>query len=270
MSDAGSRGQAPLLALRDGAVETLVINDAPRNRMSLEFMDALEAELERLATDSSVRAVVIRGAGEENFSVGMDLKQLPQGIQRMGSAEAVFDQRLRVLGAIEGLPKPVISTLYGYCLGGGLELPLASHFRLAAEQGAKIGLPELDLGTVPAWGGSARLTRCVGRDHALDMILRAKKISGPEALRIGLVNEVWPIDVLFQKAQDLAHELAEMPALAVAEMLRCIVGAGDRPLAEGIAEERRAVLATMGTPDQREGMMAFLEKREPRFNQDTS
>jgi enoyl-CoA hydratase/carnithine racemase len=171
-----------------------------------------------------------------------------------------------VLGAIENLPKPVVAVLYGYCLGGGLELPLACHFRLAAAEGAKIGLPELDLGTVPAWGGSARLTRCVGRDHALDMILRAKKISGPEALRIGLVNEVWPLSELFERAHALASELAEMPAAAVAEVLRCIVDAGEKTLAEGIAEERRAVLATMGTPDQREGIQAFLEKRKPKFN----
>jgi enoyl-CoA hydratase/carnithine racemase len=256
----------PLLIDRDGPVETLVINDAPRNRMSLAFMDALEIEIARVAEDASVRAVVVRGAGTENFSVGMDLKQLPDGIARFGSVEAVFDQRLRVLEAIESLPKPVVAVLYGYCLGGGLELPLACHFRLAAAEGAKIGLPELDLGTVPAWGGSARLTRCVGRDHALDMILRAKKISGPEALRIGLVREVWPIDELFERAAALARELAEMPAVAVAGMLRCIVGAGEKPLAEGIAEERRAVLATMGTPDQREGIQAFLEKRRPRFN----
>ncbi len=257
---------APLLIERDGPIETLVINDHPRNRMGLDFMDALEAEVARAALDHGVRAIVIRGAGSENLSVGMDLKQLPEGLKRMGSLEAVLDQRLRVLAAIENLPKPVVAVLCGYCLGGGLELPLACHFRLAAAEGCKIGLPELDLGTVPAWAGSARLTRCVGRGHAIDMILRAKKISGPEALRIGLVSEVWPIEELFERAHALARELADMPAIAVAGMLRCIVGAGEKPLEESIAEERRAVLATMGTPDQREGIQAFLEKRSPRFN----
>lgn len=267
MANPSSDDQPALLIERDGAVLTLVNNDAPRNRMTLEFMDGLEEELARIAEDASVRAVVIRGSGAEHFSVGMDLKQLPEGIERMGSAEAVFDQRLRVLEAIENLPKPVIAVLYGYCLGGGLELPLACHFRLAAEEGAKIGLPEMDLGSVPAWGGSARLTRCVGRDHALDLILRAKKISGPEALRIGLVNEVWPIEELFDRAHALAQQLAAMPALAVAGVLRAVVGAGEKSLAEGLAAEREAVLATMGTADQREGMMAFLEKRKPVFNQ---
>ena len=267
MSTEASDSSAPLLVERKGAVETLTINDAPRNRMTLEFMDALEAEIARIDRDPSVRAVVLRGAGNENFSVGMDLKQLPDGIRRMGSAEAVFDQRLRVLSAVENLSKPVIAVLYGYCLGGGLELPLACHFRFAAAEGARIGLPELELGTVPAWGGSARLTRCVGRDAALDMILRAKKISGPEALRIGLVNEIWPIEELVARADSLARELAAMPAGAVAAMLRAVVGAGEKSLAEGIAEERRAVLATMGTKDQREGIQAFLQKRKPVFNQ---
>jgi enoyl-CoA hydratase len=100
------------------------------------------------------------------------------------------------------------------------------------------------------------------------MILRARKISGPEALRIGLVNEVWPNDALFERARALALELAAMPALAVREMLRCIVGAGEMTLDQAIAEERRAVLSTMGTPDQREGIQAFLEKRRPRFTRE--
>jgi enoyl-CoA hydratase/carnithine racemase len=195
----------------------------------------------------------------------MDLKELPKGVQQMGGIEAVFDQRLRVLAAIEDLDKPVIATLFGYCLGGGLELPLACHFRLAAEEGAQIGLPEVDLGTVPAWGGTARLTRCVGRDHALDMILRGKKISGPEALRIGLVHEVWPNAELKERAQALAQELAAGPAIAVSGVLRAVVGSADKTLEEALAAEREAVLRTMGTKDQAEGMRAFLEKRKPNF-----
>jgi enoyl-CoA hydratase len=260
-----AKERRPLLMERDGGVVTIIINDAPRNRMSLQFMDELEVRVGELSADKSVRAVVFRGAGEDNFSVGMDLKQLPEGIEKKGSIEAVFDQRLRVLAAIESMEKPAIAVMYGYCLGGGLELPLACHFRLAASERAKIGLPELDLGTVPAWGGTARLTRCVGRDHALDMILRAKKISGPEALRIGLVSEVWPNGELQQRAHELAKELAAMPSIAVAGVLRCVVSAGEKSLEEALAEERAAVMRTMGTKDLQEGMRAFLEKRRPRF-----
>ncbi len=266
MADSISDPKPALTVEHKGGVATVSINDAPLNRMSLEFMDALEELVAKLEADSSVRAVVLTGAGDVNFSVGMDLKQLPAGIRSKGSAEAVFDQRLRVIAAIENASKPWIATLFGYCLGGGLELPLGCHFRIAAEEGAKIGLPEMDLGSVPAWGGTARLTRCVGRDHALDMILRAKKISGPRALQIGLVNESCPNAELKQRAQQIGEELAGMPPLAVAGVLKCIVDAGGKSLAEGLAEERRAVIATMGTKDQQEGMRAFLEKRRPVFS----
>jgi enoyl-CoA hydratase len=163
------------------------------------------------------------------------------------------------------MDKPSIVTLFGYCLGGGLELPLACHFRLAAAEGAKIGLPELDLGAVPAWGGTARLTRCVGRDAALDLILRAKKIDGSEALRIGLVQEVHPLAELKEAAQALARELAGMPPVAVAGVLRCVVGAGEASLDEALAAEREAVMRCGRTKDQVEGMMAFMEKRPPIF-----
>ena len=254
-----------LIVEQDGGVLTLTNNDAPRNRMTFEYMDALEQAVTDAAEDRSVRAVVFTAAGREHFSVGMDLKQLMTGAGERGGVESVLDQRLRVLRAVETLEKPAIATMFGYCLGGGLELPLACHFRLAASTGARIGLPELDLGTVPAWGGTARLTRCVGRDHALDMILRAKKIDGPEALRIGLVSELHPLDELKAAAHALAQELAAMPPVAVAGVLRCVVGAGDAPLDDALAEERRAVQACARTADQVEGMRAFLEKRRPVF-----
>lgn len=257
---------APILVDRRGPVAILTINDAPYNRMSLAFMDGLEQLVESLAHDDPIRAVVITGEGDQNFSVGMDLKELPRGIREKGSADALFDQRLRVLSAIENMGKPWVATLFGYCLGGGLELPLACHFRLAAETGAKIGLPEMDLGTVPAWGGSARLARCVGRDRALDMILRAKKISGAEALHIGLALEVWPNHELKARAIALAEELASMPRLAVQAMLRCLVGHETKTLAESLQDERDAVHKTFNTADQIEGINAFLEKRKPVFN----
>ena len=200
-----------LIVTREGGVLTLVNNDPPINRMTLEYMDAVEEVVADAVEDPSVRVMVFTAAGEENFSVGMDLKQLATGAEARGGFEAVLDQRLRVLRMIETAPKPSIATLFGYCLGGGLELPLACHFRFAAAEGAKIGLPELDLGSVPAWGGTARLVRTVGRDQALDMILRAKKISGPDAHAIGLVQEVHPIAELKAAADALAHEIAAMP-----------------------------------------------------------
>ena len=249
-------------------VATFSINDAPWNLMSVSYIDRLEEQLPEVLEDDRVRAMVFTGEGLDHFSAGMNLKQIPDGIKRAGSPEAFFSQRHRVLDMIENGGTPAIATFYGFCLGAGLELPLACHFRLAAEDGAQIGLPELDIGTVPAWGGTARLTRCVGREQALDIILRAKKISGARALEIGLVQEVWPNDVLQQKALDLAHELSTMPPWSVAGVMRCVVGAEHAPMEEALAVERAAVHKVSSGKHQMEGMMAFLEKRKPDFSSD--
>ncbi len=250
----------------DGAVAILTINDAPYNRMSLDFMDLLEEAVNRISIDHSIRAVVLTASGLDNFSVGMNLKQFQEGIERKGSSDALFDQRLKVIEAIELMQKPWVTTLFGYCLGGGLEVPLGCHFRLAADEGAQIGLPELDLGAVPAWGGSARLAKCIGENQAMDMILRSKKISGKQALAIGLVHEIWPLEKLKSAAISLAHELAEQPAQAVKSIMKVLVNSSDRELKELLKEERKAVQDNNGTKDSQEGMLAFLEKRKPEFN----
>lgn len=256
----------PLLLNRENAVAIISVNDVPYNRMTLAFVDRLETVVNEIADDDSIRAVVLTAEGLDNFSVGMNLKQLPEGIARKGTVDALLDQRLRVIAAIENMHKPWVATLFGYCLGGGLEVPLGCHFRLAAAEGAQIGLPEMDLGTVPAWGGSARLSKCVGRDQALNMILRGKKISGPEALQIGLVQEVWPLAELKSKALKLAEDLAAQPVQSVKGMLETIVGCEDKSLQDLLKAERRAVLNSLNTSDSREGMAAFIEKRRPMFN----
>ena len=168
---------------------------------------------------------------------------------------------------IENGGTPAIATLFGYCLGGGLELPLACHFRIAAKEGAQIGLPEMDLGSVPAWGGSARLPRAVGRTYALDMILRGRKIDGAEAHRIGLVTELVEVGEIKARAQALGEELAAQPRQAVRSMLEVVVGHETKPLSESMEDEMTAVAANRGTKDSEEGMRAFMEKRTPVFNQ---
>ncbi len=258
----------PLLVnKRDDGVAVVSTNDDPLNRMTLAYIDQLEEVVEDIANDDAIRAFVITAEGTTNFSVGMNLKELGSGMEERGGIDAFFDQRLRLISRIETMGKPSVATLFGYCLGGGLELPLGCTFRLAASEGAQVGLPEMDLGATPAWGGSARLAKCVGRNQAIDMILRAKKISGPEALAIGLVNEVWPIEELKDRAIALAAELAAQPRLAVKGMLDALHDSEDKTLDELLAAERAAVKATNGTADAREGMMAFLEKRRPVFNQ---
>ncbi|MDQ1319105.1 MAG: hypothetical protein QG655_348 [Actinomycetota bacterium] len=251
---------------RRAAVAVVTINDPPHNRMSFAFMNELESLVDEIASDSDVRSVVLTAAGDQSFSVGMNLKELAPLLGDRRRVDEILDQRLRVLAAIENMSKPWVATLFGNCLGGGLELPLACHFRIAAEDGANIGLPELHLGSVPAWGGSARLVRAIGRDHAMNLILRAKSVSGPQAFELGLVTEVCPNAELQQRALDLAGELAALPATAMAAILRCLVNSEDRTLDESLRDERAAFHATLGSPDMIEGMTAFMEKRRPEFN----
>jgi enoyl-CoA hydratase len=248
-------------------VATFSINDAPWNLMSLEYIDRLEEQLPEVLADDNIRAMIFTGEGLDHFSAGMNLRQIPDGINRAGSPEAFFGQRHKVLNMIENGGTPTIATLYGYCLGGGLELPLACHFRIAAETDAQIGLPEMDLGAVPAWGGSARLPRAVGRTYALDMILRGRKIDGREAYRIGLVSELVPIETIKDRAQALGEELAAQPRKAVESMLDVVVGHETKTLDESMADETAAVAANRDTHDSTEGMRAFMEKRKPVFNQ---
>jgi enoyl-CoA hydratase len=259
----------PYLYTVTSNVASFSINDAPWNLMSLEYIDRLEEQLPDVLADDNVRAMVFTGEGLDHFSAGMNLKQIPEGIKRAGSPEAFFGQRHRVLDMIENGGTPAIATLYGYCLGGGLELPLACHFRIAADTGAQIGLPEMDLGSVPAWGGSARLPRAVGRTYALDMILRGRKIDGPEAYRIGLVTELLPLADIKARAQALGEDLASQPRHAVRSMLEVIVGHETKTLDQSMADEMAAVAANRGSPDSMEGMRAFMEKRKPVFNQNS-
>ena len=257
----------PYLYAVTNNVATFSINDAPWNLMSLEYIDRLEEQLPEVLADDNIRAMIFTGEGLDHFSAGMNLRQIPDGIKRAGSPEAFFGQRHKVLNMIENGGTPTIATLYGYCLGGGLELPLACHFRIAAETDAQIGLPEMDLGAVPAWGGSARLPRAVGRTYALDMILRGRKIDGREAYRIGLVSELVPIETIKDRAQALGEELAAQPRKAVESMLDVVVGHETKTLDESMADETAAVAANRDTHDSTEGMRAFMEKRKPVFNQ---
>lgn len=261
------KGDSPasekVLVQRSGAVARVVLNDPPHNPLSMAMVDRLEELAPQLARDRELRALVITGAGDRTFSVGADIREFGKAAMEVGM-RAFIDQRLRVMSAIENLPKPVVCAIRGPCVGGGLELALSCHFRIAAE-GARIGLPEIELGIAPAWGGTQRLTRTVGRAHALDMILRARKIGAEEACRIGLVHQVCAPDQLLDRAVALATELAEKPPLAVAGILEAVIRGGELSLEEGLALEYQAVERTSGSKDTIEGVRAFFAKRKPVF-----
>lgn len=258
-----SQQTEPVLLERAGYVATLTLNSPPHNPIGLATVDRLQELFAELGSDPSVRAIVLTGAGDRCFSVGADIREFGPGIAKMG-LEKFIAQRLALIDLVENLPKPVVCAIRGACVGGGLELALGCHFRLAAE-GCLIGLPEIELGVVPAWGGTQRLTRTIGRARALDLMLRARRIGSEEALQLGLVSEICAPDALLDRAAALAAELAQMPPLSVAGILKAVVQGAVLPLEEGLALEFEALTATSGTQDAREGVQAFFEKRKPKF-----
>lgn len=252
-----------VILTRHGHVAVLVLHDPPYNRLGMALFDRLETVVEELADDREVRVVVLRGGGDDNFSVGADIREFGAAAGERGVRDFI-EQRHRVIRRIETLGKPVICAIRGACVGGGLEIALGCHLRIAA-RGAKIGLPEVELGVVPAWGGTQRLAHTVGRGRALDIMLRAKKLSAEEAYEAGLVNEVCEPDELQSRTMALAEELSEKAPIAIAGILDAVVVGAVKPLQEGLQHEYAALERTIASKDMQEGVMAFLQKRKPRF-----
>ena len=253
----------PIRVMREGAVALIELNDPPYNRLGKSLFDRLEETVDSLAEDPSVRALVVRGAGELNFSVGADIREFGVAASQRG-IKAFIEQRWSVIRRIETMGTPVVCAIRGACLGGGLEIALGCHFRIAA-RGSKIGLPEVELGVVPAWGGTQRLVRTIGRARALDIMLRAKKLDADEALAAGIVTEVCEPEELNARASALAAELAAKAPIAVAGILEAVVLGGPKSLEEGLGHEYAALERTISSEDMQEGVMAFLQKRAPSF-----
>jgi len=253
----------PIIVLRDGSVATIELNDPPYNRLGMALIDMLERVIQQIDKDESIRAVVLRGSGDENFSVGADIREFGAAAGGRGVRDFI-DQRLRVIRRIETMRKPVVCAIRGACLGGGLEIALGCHFRIAA-RGAKIGLPEIELGVVPAWGGTQRLTRTIGRARALEIMLLAKKLDAREAFEAGVVTAVCEPDELDAQAQALAAELASKAPLAIAGILDAVIQGGPKSLEEGLAHEYAALETVIQSEDLQEGVLAFFQKRPPNF-----
>lgn len=255
--------EAPIVVVREDSVATIELNDPPYNRLGMALIDALDETVQQIDEDPEIRAVILRGAGDENFSVGADIREFGAAAAERGIKDFI-DQRLRVIRRIETMSKPVVCAIRGACLGGGLEIALGCHFRVAA-RGAKIGLPEIELGVVPAWGGTQSLTRTVGRARALEIMLLAKKLTADEALEAGLVLAVCEPDELDAQVFALARELASKAPLAVAGILDAVVQGGPKSLEDGLAHEYAALERVISSEDLQEGVLAFFQKRSPSF-----
>ena len=243
-------------------VARITLHHPPANVLNLSVLKELELVLNEVDEDEYVRVVIVTGTGRF-FSAGADMHELAHlTTVHRGAEFALRGQSL--LSRIERSEKPVLAAINGTCLGGGLELALACHIRVAAA-GAMMGLPEIKLGLIPGFGGTQRLPRVVGASKAAEMILTGESLSAEEALRIGLVSRVVPPHELVAQAEAIAALMTAYGKIAVEAALHAIRGGLDIPLSEGLAREAELFGQLCITPDKQEAVNAFLEKRQPRL-----
>jgi enoyl-CoA hydratase/carnithine racemase len=248
---------------RDGAVAVLTI-DRPKvlNALNVRTLDELGRTLTALQQDEAVRAVVMTGAGDKAFVAGADINEL--AVQSPGGARQHALDGQKVFDLVERLGKPVIAAVNGYALGGGCELAMACTIRIAAET-ARFGQPEINLGLIPGYGGTQRLSRLVGLGRALELLLTGDQITAAEAHRIGLVNRVVPTAALMAEARALAAALSAKAPLAVRYILDAAHVGAQLPIREAQALEAALFGLVASTDDMREGTAAFLQKRQAEF-----
>jgi len=251
-----------LILEKEGAVGIITLNRPPVNPFNYAAIDNLSKALTELEMDKAVRAVIITGGGEKAFSAGFDIASFadPMNVWIGRYGHIVFNR-------IERGSKPVVAAINGFALGGGCELALACHFRVMVDaEKAVIGLPEINLGIIPGWGGTQRLPRLVGRTRALEIALMGRRINAPEAYSWGLINKVSKPGEVLKDAKEYASVLSKRAPLALKGILNSIVLGADTNMAAGIEIELAQAGIVGASKDATEGMTAFMEKREAKFS----
>ncbi len=241
------------------SVGLVTINRPPANSWSLAAIEAFERILDDIEADSTIRGVVLTGAGEKCFSAGMDVADA-------ANSPGLGDKGGGVWRRVDRFEKPLVAAINGHALGGGLELALCCHFRIMADSPrARLGLTELNLGIIPGWGGTQRLCREIGRGKALEMILFSRRIDAAEALSSGLVHRVCAPENLISESLEFARELAKRPPLAVRSVLKAVSARDYGNMDAGLLAEAEGSRVVAASEDAVEGFSAFFEKREPVF-----
>jgi enoyl-CoA hydratase len=233
---------------------------ASLNALCDALMDELGGQLLAFDADPAIGAIVLTG-NEKAFAAGADIKEMKDRTHPEALLEDFIGTRWETVLRVK---KPVIAAVAGFALGGGCELAMMCDFILAADT-ARFGQPEINLGVLPGAGGTQRLTRAVGKSKSMDMILTARMMDAAEAERANLVSRVFPADQLIPEALKIATRIAELSPVAVAFAKQAVNRAFETTLVEGVRHERALFMSLFGTPDQREGMAAFAEKRKPAF-----
>ena len=244
-------------------IATVTINRPDKlNALNNDIFIELDNLFEKIKNRDSISVVIITGAGEKAFVAGADIKELSVLDKKGGSEFSFFGQS--VFNKIEKLNKPVIAAVNGFALGGGCELALSCHIRLASEN-AKFGQPEVSLGIIPGYGGTQRLARQLGKGRAMEYILTGDMISASEAYRIGLVNKIYSSEELLPKANEMADKIISKGKLAIAASINSINAVDYLSLEEGLKLEADEFGKCCETNEFKEGTTAFLEKRKPNF-----
>ena len=232
------------------------------NAFSEEVVDEVLQALEDVKADGNVRVVVLTGAGEKAFSAGADIKEMRGFTASKARALSLMGERLCC--ALENLEKPVIAAINGYALGGGLEVAMSCDLRIASER-ARMGQTEINIGLIPGWGGTQRLTRLIGRTKAKELVFTGKMIDAKTAEQLGIVNMVFPAEEFREKVRQFAKELAAKAPVALRVAKALINKGADMSLDSAIALEREGFGVVGSTEDLQEGVSAFTEKRKPTF-----
>ena len=249
--------------LNEDGVATVTLDNGPLNVLNSGVVTDLSRCADEIRDDSSVRAVVITGSGERAFSAGGDITEFPKVLQGK-DAEQFWRQNRSPMEKFAALPQPTIAAINGLAYGGGAELTLVCDLRVASET-AKFCLPEIRIGLFPDGGGTQRLPKLVGASRAKEMMFLGEPISAEEAFRIGLVNKIVPSGQALPVAQALARRLANMSATALRLIKRAVDEGSGMDLVAGLRLEGELFDEVFQTADAKEGIIAFLEKREPDF-----
>lgn len=232
------------------------------NALNKQTIAELSTAFKTLEADKNVRVIILTGSGDKAFVAGADIKEFFEYDVTQGKELSAHGHQI-LFDVVENLATPVIAAVNGFALGGGLELAMSCHFRIASDN-AKLGLPEVTLGVIPGYGGTQRLAQLVGKGRALEMIMTAKMITAPEALFLGLVNHVTTPDELMTTGYKLAEKIASNSSTAIASAIRSI-NAGYKDGVNGYQTEIDEFGKCFGTVDFNEGTAAFMEKRKPSF-----
>ena len=251
-----------LLEVNDGIAWVKINRPDSLNALNSELVVSLLQALHEVEQDSTVKVVVITGAGEKAFVAGGDIKEMADMSPMAARSFARTGQQL--IQSIEKMTKPVIAAVNGYALGGGLELALACDF-IYASGNARLGLPEVTLGVIPGFGGTQNLARLIGPNKARELIFSGKMISAQQAKEWGIINAVFPAEELTPKVTEIAQLIAHNGLLAVASAKEAIVNGLNMPKEDGLRYESSLFATLFSTEDQREGMRAFVAKKKPEF-----